>query len=253
MSTHDIYFYIVWRNKRTMIVLNAHLCWKVGQGHSMSTTFINLGDITLNISMPPHPSICKFNDHEIKTEKVVLMIHCKVKYLLFQQSRVYNSLTNNTIWPYFELFRDSIHVHLICKFQEDLIKTEWVSLMTKSNRDSNSDYFSNQGDVTLKLMIRSRQFLNSSMISSMSHLSASFSKIWSKLNKLCWWQSQTDYFSNQGDVTLKLMIWSRQFLNSSMISSISPLSASFSKVWSKLNKLCWWQSQTETISAIKGT
>ena len=29
------------------------------------------------------------------------------------------------IWPGFKLIQDFIHVQLICKFQEDLIKTEW--------------------------------------------------------------------------------------------------------------------------------
>ena len=73
-------------------------------------------------------------------------------------------------WPVFKLVRDFIHVHLISKFQEDLIKTEWLKLMTKSNRG----FFSNQGDVTLRLMIRSGQFLKLSEILSMSTLSASF-------------------------------------------------------------------------------
>ena len=38
------------------MVLKAHLGRKVGQGHSMSTTFINLEDITLIISMSPSPA-----------------------------------------------------------------------------------------------------------------------------------------------------------------------------------------------------
>ena len=57
-------------------------------------------------------------------------------------------------WLDFELIRDFIH--LICKIQENLIKTEWVMMMTKSNRG----FFSNQGDVTLKLMIQPGQFSN---------------------------------------------------------------------------------------------
>ena len=32
-----------------MVVLNAHLCLEVGQGHSMSKTVINLEDIILNM------------------------------------------------------------------------------------------------------------------------------------------------------------------------------------------------------------
>ena len=49
-----------------MVVLNAHMCLKVGQDHSMSTTFINLEDITLNISMLP--SICNVKIDPIKTD-----------------------------------------------------------------------------------------------------------------------------------------------------------------------------------------
>ena len=72
------------------------------------------------------------------------------------------------------------------------------------------------------------------------------------------WMSYADdkhkqrIFSIQGDVTLRLMICSGHVLNSSKISSISPLSGRFRKIWSKMNKLWWWQSQTEAFSAIKG-
>ena len=38
-------------NKGIIVVLNAHLCSKEGQGHSVSTTVINLEDIALKISM----------------------------------------------------------------------------------------------------------------------------------------------------------------------------------------------------------
>ena len=48
---------------------------------------------------------------------------------LFQQSRECNSKINDLIWPVFELVRDFIHVHLKCKFQERLIKTEGVMVM----------------------------------------------------------------------------------------------------------------------------
>ena len=47
---------------------------------------------------------------------------------------------------YFEFIKDFIHVHLICKFQDDLIKTEQVMLMIKYNKG----FFINQGDVTQK-------------------------------------------------------------------------------------------------------
>ena len=48
-------------------------------------------------------------------------------------------------------------------------------------------------------------------------------------------------FSNQDDVTLRLVIWSDQFSNWSEILSMSTLSASFRKIQLKLNKLSWWQ------------
>ena len=48
----------------------------------------------------------------------------KVKKRLFQQLRECNSKINDPIWPDFKLVWDFIHVHLTCKFQGDLIKTE---------------------------------------------------------------------------------------------------------------------------------
>ena len=54
----------------------------------------------------------------------------KVKQIQFQQSRGCNSKINDPIWPILEFIQDFIHVHLVCKFQEDLIKTEQVMLMT---------------------------------------------------------------------------------------------------------------------------
>ena len=100
---------------------------------------------------------------------------------------------NDPIWQGFKLIREFIHVHLICKYKEDPFKLhEQVVLMTQLSRD----FFSViKGDVLLRLMIQSGQVLNSSKISSMSTLSASFRKSWSKQNELCWWQSQTEAFS----------------------------------------------------------
>ena len=48
----------------------------------------------------------------------------------FQQSRGCNSKITDLIWPVFKLVSDFIHVHLICKFQADPIKTKQVTLMT---------------------------------------------------------------------------------------------------------------------------
>ena len=86
----------------------------------------------------------------------------KVKQRLFQQSRGCHSKINDQIWPVFDPDWDFIHVPHFCKFQKDLIKTEWVMLMTKSNRG----FFSNEGDETLRLMIQPSQFFNLSEISS---------------------------------------------------------------------------------------
>ena len=47
--------------------------------------------------------------------------------------------------PVFELIRAFIPSLLICKFQEDLIKTEEVMQMTTSKTGN----FSNEGDITL--------------------------------------------------------------------------------------------------------
>ena len=70
------------------------------------------------------------------------------------------------------------------KVKQTLFQKSFM-LMTKSNRH----FFSNQGDVILRLMIKPVQVSNSTEISSMSTLSASFRKIWSKLYELWWWQA----------------------------------------------------------------
>ena len=139
---------------------------------------------------------CKFQEVPIKTEPVMVMTksirsfcsnHMKVTLrLMIQSGQIVRDFIQTG-----QIVRDFIQGHLICKFNEDLIKTEWVMLMTKSNRD----FFSNQGDITLWLMIRSGQFPNLFEILFMSTLSASFTNIPSKLNELCWWQSQTEAFS----------------------------------------------------------
>ena len=83
-------------------------------------------------------------------------------------------------------------------------------LMIKSKLCS----FNNQEDGILRQMIRLYQVLNSSESPSMSTLSVSFWKIESKLNVLCSLQNQIEaFFNNQEDITLRLTIWSDQFLN----------------------------------------
>ena len=97
----------------------------------------------------------------------------KVKHRCFKQSRGRKYLANFRICPTF------IHVLIISKFQEYPINTEEFIVMTKSN----TDFFGNQGGVTLRLMIGSSQLPNLSIITSMSTLSASFRQSQSKLNK----------------------------------------------------------------------
>ena len=54
----------------------------------------------------------------------------KVKNRHFQQSRRHNSMINGSTLPVFELIRAFIPSLLICKFQEDMIKTEGAMVMT---------------------------------------------------------------------------------------------------------------------------
>ena len=79
-----------------------------------------------------------------------------IKQRLFQQSRGRNSKINNSIG---QISNSSqiLYMSTLSAFQEDPIKTERVLLMTKSNKA----FFSNQGDITLNLMIRAGQFSKS--------------------------------------------------------------------------------------------
>ena len=81
---------------------------------------------------------------------------------------------------------NSIHVHHICKFQEDPINTEWITLLTVKQR-----IFQQSRGRNSKVKTRSGQVSNLFEILSITILSASFRKFPSKLNKLCWLQSQT--------------------------------------------------------------
>ena len=73
----------------------------------------------------------------------------------------------------FSTILDSSMSTLSAYFQEDPIKTELTMLMTKLNRG----FFSNQWDVSQRLIIHYGHVLNSSENSHMSTLSASFRKI----------------------------------------------------------------------------
>ena len=158
--------------------------------------------------------ICKFQEHPIKPEWVTLS----------QSLRLFSNQGdeikfNNPIWPVFKLFQDFIHVHIIFKFKEHLIKTEWVTLTPMSNRG----FFRNQVDVTLRLLIRPGQFSNLSETSILCppHLQVSGT---SDQN----WMNYTDdkikqrLFSNQGNVTRRTVIWSGQFPNLYEISFLCP-------------------------------
>ena len=183
-----------------------------------------------------------------KIERVMVMTNSNRGFSAIKER---NSKNNELIWPGFDLIRDYIHIHFICNYQEDLIRMELVMLKKKSNRGifsyqgnvtlklmirsgeffyfvrgfihvalfwmsyannnvKHRDLFSNQGDVILRLIIRSGQVLNSSEILSMSTFvqvcaSASFRKIWEWVMLMT--KSSRDFFSNQGDVTLRLMVW----------------------------------------------
>ena len=132
------------------------------------------------------------------------------------------------IWPGFVLVRDPIYVHLICKFQEALIKTEWIMLTIKSNRDSNSRI----NDPIWTVFELIRDFIHVRLICKFLIKTKQFMLVT---------KSNRGFFSNQEEVTLRLMILSGQFSNLSKISPMSTLSPSFRHIRSKLNELCWWQ------------
>ena len=75
--------------------------------------------------------IRKFQEHPIKTEQVTLMTKSSRDFFSSQGDV---TKMNNPIWPVFELVQDFIYFHLTCKFLDGMVKTEWLLLMTKSNR-----------------------------------------------------------------------------------------------------------------------
>ena len=90
--------------------------------------------------------IDKFQEDLIKTEWLTMMTKSSRGFFSNQWDAI-----NVRLWPFFFfffffLFRHIIHVHLVCKFQEHPLQTEWVRLMTKSNRS----FFRSQRDVTLR-------------------------------------------------------------------------------------------------------
>ena len=123
---------------------------------------------------------------------------------IFQQSRGCNSKICDLIWSVYLLIRVSNHVYLIWKFQEDLNKTEQVMLMTKSN----TSFFSNHGDITLRLMSWLGQFSNSSKSSPMFFFFlflffiCMFQEDPIKIEQVTLMtKSNKGFFSNHGDLT----------------------------------------------------
>ena len=55
----------------------------------------------------------------------------KVYENFFSRSRAANSAVFGRIWPNFELVRVIINVHVICKYEEDLIKNEGARVLTR--------------------------------------------------------------------------------------------------------------------------
>ena len=142
-----------------------------------SSWVLNWSEITymspnLQVSWVPNQNWMRYADDKVKQRR-------------FQQSRGCNSKTNDLIWPVLELVWDFIHVHLICKFREDPIKSERVTLMTKSNRG----FFSIQGESKTNDLIWS--VLELVFYPCTPYLQKSFRNSQSKL-KLWWWQA----FSN---------------------------------------------------------
>ena len=159
-----------------------------------------------------------------------------VKYRLFQHSRGHYSKITGPIWPGFKLVWESIHVHLICMFQEDPIKTEWAMLMTnvkqvlfQQSREHNSKIY----DPIWPVFKLAQDFIHVPLIIKFQEdpIKTEWVMLMTKTNR--------GFFSNQGCVTFRLIIWSGQFSNLYEISSMSTLSVSFRNFQSKLNKLSW--------------
>ena len=95
------------------------------------------GRIWLNfelIQAPIHVLItCKYEKDPIKISGENVMTSfspLKVYGIFFIRSRAANSAVLGPIWPKFELVRDVIDVHVPCKYEEDLIKSEGARVDT---------------------------------------------------------------------------------------------------------------------------
>ena len=138
----------------------------------------------------------------------------KVKNRSFQLLGGRNSKVNYlTVFKYIWYF---IHVYLICKFQDDPIKSD--------DKVKYSIFLIIKGGITLRQSIRSGQVSISSEILYMSIQDMMTTK---STRRFCW---------NKGNVTLRLMIQSGQFLNLLGFLSVCTLSASYRNIRSKLNK-----------------
>ena len=124
---------------------------------------------------------CNFDDESIKNEDAIVSTTFSPLSVYgenFRRSRVCNSIANRPIWPEIKLVPDFMPVLVICKFEEDPIKTEGAI-------DRIHNIFSDaQGQVTPKSMDGYGQNSNSSEILCMSWLPASVMKIRSKVKEI---------------------------------------------------------------------
>ena len=76
--------------------------------------------------------ICKFDKDPMKNEGPVLTRFSPLQVYRenFCHSVASNSKVNSPIWPKIELIRDFMPVLVSCKFDEDQIKTEGISMET---------------------------------------------------------------------------------------------------------------------------
>ena len=124
----------------------------------MSTTYMNLKDITLNtsitlsnlvyLSLKITRSVSPLDQDSNPTiyarfRKIGSKLRVKTRH--FQQSSGRNTKRNNLLLTVFISVQSFILVDLICKFKDDWIKTERVMLMIKSI----IGFFNNQGDGSL--------------------------------------------------------------------------------------------------------
>ena len=126
---------------------------------------------------------------------------------LFWRSRALNSKVTDPIRLEFDLIQDYMPVLVSSKFDENLIKNECVSLEAPfSHYKSMGNLLDAQGHLTLKGVVRSGWNSNSSGTLSLSLLSASLTKIGSKLKALAWIHHFPNYKSSLSPIPLMVHI-----------------------------------------------